>query len=96
MWWEHLYIAANTNQGIYYQVDGLNPRTLSVEYLLSDASGVLYQVIVRYQENIPGVIQMYYFTDGDHGINATVGVQGTLLSGSKWRYGFSMAKADLE
>lgn len=37
----------------------------------------------------------YYFTDGDLGANATVGVQGIDVFGSEWDYMFAVTMARL-
>ena len=77
VWWEYLQVAIGSGDGIYYQLDGaVGSRSLSVEYLLSDVSGAPYQVIAVIHEQTPGNIQYFYFSEGDGGVNATIGVQG--------------------
>ena len=77
VWWEYLQVAQSSQDGIYYQLDGAGgSRSLSVEYLLSDQDGIPYQVIAVMQEQSPGSLSYFYFTDGDGGANATIGVQG--------------------
>ena len=77
VWWEYLQVAIGSEDGIYYQLDGaVGSRSLSVEYLLSDVRGAPYQVIAVIQEQNPGKIDYFYFSEGDGGVNATIGVQG--------------------
>ncbi|MCJ1310982.1 hypothetical protein MMC25_004651 [Agyrium rufum] len=84
VWWEFLQAAPGTQQGIYYQIDGTagSPtETLSVEWYLENADGQMSDFIAQYFVSQPGNITYYYFTNGDGGVNATVGVVGNDFNG---------------
>ena len=68
-------------EGIYYQID--NNNELSVEWILEDLDGDVYQYIATYSAIRPGLMNFYYFTTADGGANATIGIQGTDGGGSE-------------
>ncbi|MCJ1337166.1 hypothetical protein MMC09_002446 [Bachmanniomyces sp. S44760] len=77
MWWEDLAVNPGLDQGIYYQIDGDN--TLSIEFIETvsgDTTGTLFHWIAQYKTTSPGLFDIYYFSDGDTGTDATVGIQG--------------------
>ena len=74
------------DQGIYYQIDGDN--TLSIEFIETvsgDTTGTLFHWIAQYKTTSPGLFDIYYFSDGDTGTDATVGIQGDDNDGSKYQ-----------
>ena len=75
VWWEYLQCTATYPQGIYYQFND-SGKEVSIEWLLEDANGLVYQFIANYDANYAGTINFYYFSSGDGGANATVGVEG--------------------
>jgi hypothetical protein len=62
---------------------------LSVEYILMNYGDLgtsqpnLYHFILTYDSDAPALFSIYYFTAGDGGANATIGVQGLDSSSSK-------------
>lgn len=72
-WWEYLACSGTGQQGIYYQIDGTR---LSVEFLLQNLAGLVFHFIVSYESKTPGSVGFYYFSAGDGGANATIGVTG--------------------
>ena len=81
VFWKDLMVRTAANQGIYYQIDhyGANSQ-LSVEYILTayDDSNdqQFYHVILVYDSDAVGLAELYYFSSGDGGANATIGAQG--------------------
>ena len=76
-----MQVSEGSEDGIYYQVDGAaGSRSLSIEYLLSDENGTSYHVIAVIQEQSPGKLNYFYFSAGDGGANATIGLQGLDLN----------------
>lgn len=83
VWWQFLQVVTGTfPEGIYYQVDGGNE--VSVEWLIEDAQGLVYQFIASYNASAPGQMSFYYFATGDGGSIATIGIQGEDVNASKW------------
>ena len=89
-YWEDLVASNSSQQGIYYQIDisGANTQ-LSVEYILTTYQDIgispspLIQFILTYDTDAPALFSVYYFSIGDGGPNATIGVQGLDSSQSK-------------
>jgi hypothetical protein len=81
VWWQFMECIGTGQQGIYYQID--NNNELSVEWLLQDMSGLVYQFIANYNASTPGLINFYYFATGNGGADATIGVQGNDSNGSE-------------
>ena len=81
VFWKDLVASTTASQGIYYQIDvfGVNSK-LSVEYILTGfdltTSPKFYHVILVYDSDAFGLVELYYFAGGDGGANATIGVQG--------------------
>lgn len=83
VWWQFLQVVTGTSpEGIYYQID--NGSQLSVEWLIEDANGLVYQFIATYNTSSPGQMSLYYFVTGDGGIDATIGIQGQDVNGELW------------
>ena len=79
VFWKDLVAGIGADQGIYYQIDvyGVDSQ-LSVEYILTayTNSSQFYHVILVYDTDAAGLVEMYYFADGDGGAGATIGAQG--------------------
>ena len=76
--WGDLAIYQNTQQGIYYQVNGTIPnRQTSFEFYLGrfDDSTQFYHFLVKFFENRPNVVTFQYLNVTDLGVGNTVGVQ---------------------
>ena len=83
MFWKDLLVGTTAQQGIYYQLDDYGANTqLSVEYILSEyidegvAGTDIYHVILQYDVQAVGLVEMYYFSSGDGGAVGTIGIQG--------------------
>ncbi|KAI5357789.1 hypothetical protein Slin14017_G118020 [Septoria linicola] len=85
-YWNDLFIAQGTAQGLYYEVSGTSPnRNVSFEWytsLYSQSTGY-YHFIATFQEAEPGVaIFTYYQANGETPLNTgrygTIGVQSFL------------------
>ena len=77
--WDDTMIYADTQQGIYYEIQGTKPDRQTVfEFYLSSYNGdnQYYHFLVRFYEDRPGVVTYQYLNVSDHGGSATVGVQG--------------------
>ena len=90
-YWEDLVAGNSAEQGIYYQIDNYGSNIqLSVEYILTayndlgSSSPTLYQFMLTYDSDAPAVFSLFYFSAGDGGANATIGVQGMDSSSSKY------------
>lgn len=86
VFWKDLVAGPTAQQGIYYQIDvqGVNSQ-LSVEYILTSfvdptnatsSPTQLYHVILVYGSDAIGLVELFYFSDGDGGASATIGAQG--------------------
>ena len=91
-YWTDLVAGNSAQQGIYYQLDTYSSNMqLSVEYILTayndlgSTSPTLYQFILTYDSDAPAVFSLFYFSMGDGGANATIGVQGIDSSSSEYR-----------
>lgn len=82
-YWDDLFLTANTNQGIWYQIDSTS-TTVTIEYILGRATSStdLYQFQVVYSTLTPGVWVFKYYVVGNYGASASVGVQGGEYSSS--------------
>ena len=79
----HLVVAPIPNRVIlkilvYYQIDHYRANSqLPVEYILTayndDNNQQYYYVIYAYDSDVLGLAELYYFSRGDGGANATIG-----------------------
>ena len=83
VFWKDLVAGTTAQQGIYYQLDDYGSNVqLSVEYILTDYidEGVtgtdIYHVILQYDLDAVGLMELYYFSPGDGGALGTIGIQG--------------------
>ena len=83
--WDDLYIYQGTQQGIYYEVDGVAPnRKTTFEFYLSHCcsnTGLYYHFLMTFFEARPNVVTFNYLNISDCGTSATVGVES--LSGKE-------------
>lgn len=77
--WDDLYIYTNTQQGLYYEVDGSAPhRTVTFEWYTSHylAATEYYHFTTQFSESVPGEWITAYYQISDSGSSAVVGLQG--------------------
>jgi len=111
VFWEDLVAGPTAQEGIYYQIDvnGANTQ-LSVEYILTpyvDPTNTtppppqIYHAILVYGSDAVGLVELYYFSDGDGGggAGATIGVQGFDTNhypqAAQYEYNTTVAAGDL-
>ncbi|KAK5170512.1 uncharacterized protein LTR77_005100 [Saxophila tyrrhenica] len=85
--WSDLYIYQNTDQGIYYQVDGASPnRQATFEFYLSHISSTCqyYHFLIKFYENLPNFVNVQYLNVSDNGGHETVGIQSGSGFGNKF------------
>ncbi|KAH0278399.1 hypothetical protein KCU91_g2498, partial [Aureobasidium melanogenum] len=76
--WDDLFIYQGTQQGIYYEVDGVAPsRRTSFEFYISHFSdqNQYYHFLMNFYEDRPNFVHYQYLNVSDYGVSATVGVQ---------------------
>lgn len=76
--WDDLYIYADTQQGIYYDVVGpVGARVALFEFYIGSFGGEdqYYHFILSFFEARPNVVEYHYLNVSDHGTSATVGVE---------------------
>lgn len=78
-YWTDSYALQNTQQGVYYQVNG---TTVSFEFYLTNYldNSQNYHYIVYYNSSSPGEFAYYYFTTSDGGTSETIGGQGEFIN----------------
>jgi len=109
VFWRDLVAGPTAQQGIYYQIDNYGASSqLSVEYILTpyvnptnptNSSTQLYHAILVYNDDAVGLVELFYFSDGDGGADATIGAQGFDTNHSpqaaQYDYNTTVAAGDL-